>query len=350
MAFSPRQLLSPGRPHRRASEFWLLVSFAVGLELAAGTGLAYIAEFGEVRAVLGHFHPGWILELCAALLISLVGYYSAYRGVIRIGGGPSLSARQIVAVMAAGFGGFLAHSGPALDKYALRAAGATQSEAKVRVLGLAGLEQGMLAIGGCACAIALLVSGHKHQPPLSATLPWAVVPVPGFLFAFWVANRYRDRFTATRGWRATIGAFLRAVQLLRELFTRPRWGPAVAGMALFWAAEGFAAWAGLNAFGFRMNPAALFVGLATGMVFTRRTGPLGGAGVLTLVLPLTIWYCGAPLPVAIVGVFAYRVLALLLAMPFALAVLPTLRALAAKAPARPARAAEPAPPPPGRGA
>jgi len=39
-------------------------------------------------------------------------------------------------------------------------------------------------------------------------------------------------------------------------------------------------------FGFRMNAAALFVGFATGMVFTRRTGPLAGAGVLALVLPL----------------------------------------------------------------
>jgi hypothetical protein len=74
-----------------------------------------------------------------------------------------------------------------------------------------------------------------------------------------------------------------------------------------------------------MNAAALFVGFGTGMVFTRRTGPLAGAGVLALVLPLTIWVSGAPLAVAIVGVFAYRVLALLLPMPFSLAVLPTLR-------------------------
>ncbi len=85
-------------------------------------------------------------------------------------------------------------------------------------------------------------------------------------------------------------------RLIRELFIRPRcWGLAPFGMALFWAAESFAAWAALAAFGVRMNAAALTVGFATGMVFTRRTGPLGGVGILALVLPPTLGYSGAPL-------------------------------------------------------
>ena len=49
--------------------------------------------------------------------------------------------------------------------------------------------------------------------------------------------------------------------------------------------------------------------------------------VLALVLPLSLWYCGAPLAVAVAGVFAYRVLALWLPMPVALAFLPTLRTM-----------------------
>ena len=96
-------------------------------------------------------------------------------------------------------------------------------------------------------------------------------------------------------------------------------------MAVFWATDAFAAWAGLATFGFQLDGAALYVGFATGMVFTRRTGPLAGAGVLALVLPLTIWYSGAPFAVAIVGVFAYRILPLLLPMPVSLAVMPSLR-------------------------
>ena len=93
-------------------------------------------------------------------------------------------------------------------------------------------------------------------------------------------------------------------------------------MALFWAADALGTWAGLAMFGVQMNAAALFVGFATGMVFTRRTGPLAGAGVLALILPLTIWDSGAPLAVTVAGVFVYRVLALLMPMPVSLAALP----------------------------
>jgi hypothetical protein len=74
-----------------------------------------------------------------------------------------------------------------------------------------------------------------------------------------------------------------------------------------------------------MNPAALFVGFATGMIFTRRTGPLGGAGVLMLILPVTLWHSGATMATAVVAVFTCRILAFWLPLPFALAGLPTLR-------------------------
>ena len=99
------------------------------------------------------------------------------------------------------------------------------------------------------------------------------------------------------------------------------------GMALFWAADAFAMWAGLAAFGTRMNAITLLAGYATGMVFTRRTAPLAGAGILALALPVCLWYSGAPLAAAVVGVFAYRILVLWLPLPVALASLPTLRTM-----------------------
>ena len=87
-----------------------------------------------------------------------------------------------------------------------------------------------------------------------------------------------------------------------------------------------------------MDAAALYVGFAAGMLFTRRTGPLASAGLLALVLPVTISGSGAPFAVAIVGVMAYRVLPLWLSTPVSLAVLPTLRRMgqrqAAQLPAR----------------
>jgi hypothetical protein len=321
-----RRFLAP-HLERPGAELALLIALAALLELAAGVGLAYVAGFGKVRDALSGFDWVWLAVLVSALAASLVGYFFGYRGIHRVEDGPALSGRQMHAVVAAGFGGFLAHGGGALDKCALRAAGASEDEARVRVAGLGGLEYAVLSFGGCAAAIVILVSG-LGAPPTDFTLPWAVIPVPGMLLGFWLAERYRDRFRVRRGWRGATGTFLEAIHLIRELFIRPwQWGWAPLGMALFWAADAFAVWAGMAAFGFRMGVAELIAGYATGMVFTRRTGPLGGAGFLALFLPLCLWYCGAPLAVAVAGVFAYRILILWLPMPLALAFLPTLRAM-----------------------
>jgi hypothetical protein len=327
MGASARRVFSAHRLEQRGTKLALLIGAAIFLELAAGTGLAYLAGFSQIRGVLANFDWPWLAGLFGALVLSFAGYHYAYRGIFRVEDGPTLARNQLRAVVAAGFGGFLAHGGGALDEYALEAAGAEEQEAKARVAGLGGLEHGVLAVGGTVAAIAVLAAG-RSQPPMDFTLPWAIIPVPGFLVAFWLAERYRARFRGRPGWRGRLGTFLDSIHLIRELFVRPRrWWPALAGMAVFWAADAFAAWSGMAAFGYRMNAAALYVGFATGMVFTRRTGPLAGAGVLALVLPLTIWYSGAQFAVAIVGMFAYRILALLLPMPVSLAALPTLRAM-----------------------
>lgn len=67
------------------------------------------------------------------------------------------------------------------------------------------------------------------------------------------------------------------------------------------------------------------------MVLTRRVAPLAGAGILTVVLSLAIWYSGAPLAVAVAGVFAYRALTLWLPLPSALSTLPVLRQMSKRA-------------------
>lgn len=319
------RLLSAHHLNNRGLVLCALLAAATLLELAAGTGLAFLAGFHTVRSALGRFDWVWLIVVASALLTSFVGYYYAYLGIFRADGGPMLDRRRMIAVVTAGFGGFLAHGGGKLDQYAVQAAGADEAEGKVRASALAGMEHGVLAIGGTVTAIVVLASGRNHPAP-DFTLPWAIIPIPGFLLAFWLAERYRDRFRGRDGWRGFVGTFLDSIHIIRVIFARPRqWGWAVLGMALFWAADAFAAWAGLAAFGFRMSGAALFVGFATGMVFTRRTGPLAGAGVLALVMPLTIWVSGAPFAAAIVGVFAYRMLALWLPMPASLAALPTMR-------------------------
>jgi len=318
------------RPKTAWAMLCLLIVLAMMLELAAGTGLAFAAGFHHVRHLLGHFDWTWLPVLCAALMLSFGGYFYGYRAIVAVGGAQRLSREQLLAVAAAGFGGVLAHNGGNLDQYALRAAGADEAEARLRVAALGGLEYGGMAIGGCAAAIAALALG-EHVPP-SVSIPWAILPLPGFLAGFWIAERYQRLPVDAPGWRGRVARLLAAVRLIRQLFAHPlHWGWAWAAMTLFWVADFFAVWAGLAMFGYEMHVPALFVGVATGAVFTRRIGPLAGAGVLTAILPVTIWYCGAPLAISVAGVFAYRVLAFWLPLPVTLATLPTLRTMSGPA-------------------
>jgi hypothetical protein len=117
------------------------------------------------------------------------------------------------------------------------------------------------------------------------------------------------------------------------MFRQPlRYWNAIVGMLLYWLADMWALWAALAAFGFRMNGATLMVGFGTAMIVTRRTGPLGGAGVLGPALAATLWYCGAPWPVAVLGTFSYRFFALWLPQPLSFLMLPRLRRLLASSP------------------
>ncbi len=313
----------------RGSQLGLLAGFTALLQLAAGTGLTYTVGFDRVASVIQH--PDWpyVVPVLVALVISFVGYYFAYRGIYRMEGGPDLPGSQMRAVVTAGFGGFLAHGGSALDAYALQAAGTDERDAKVRVTCLGGMEHGVLSLIGTVAAIAV-IAGNYPKPPLDFTLPWAVLPVPGFLLAFWLAERYRDRLRDAPGWRGKVGIFYDAIHLVRTTFRHPvRWAGVLIGLTVFWLAECLAGWAGMAFFGYEMDWARFVIGFGTGMVFTRRTGPFAGAGVLELVLPVTLWASGAPLVVAILGIFVYRALSIWLPMPLALGRVRTLRQMGA---------------------
>jgi glycosyltransferase 2 family protein len=310
---------------RRGAALALPILLAVGLNVAAVAGLADIAGFRAVYTSLTRIRWPWLGAVPAALAMSATGYYFAYRSIYAAEGGYQLSRRKLTAVVAVGFGGLFDTGGIGPDGLVLQASGAGRREAMVRLTTLAGMEQAMLALYGCAASIAWLSLGRAGVPA-NFTLPWAVIPVPAFAAAFWLAGRYRVRLQRRSGCRARLAVFLDAVLLIRALFTRPvRHRGAIGGMALFWAGDALAVWSALAAFGVAMNGAALLIGYSTGMVFTRRTAPLAGAGTLALILPLTICASGVPLATAITGVAAYRALCFWLPLPSALASLPVLR-------------------------
>lgn len=312
---------------RRTAEIWALIAAAAVLQLAAGIGLGMAAGGDAIAAALGAVHAAWFAPMVGAVLVSFVGYYLVYGELFGLEGGPRLSGRQMRAVVAAGFGGYLAHGASALDLYALQGSGVREREAKVRVGALGGLEHGVLGVAGWVAAVAVLMLGRR-APPYSFTLPWAVVPPPGFLVGFAAAAPIARRLRWRQGVAGALGIFADAVVLIARIFGHPlRHGRALGGMALFWAADFFAGWLGLAAFGVHIDAAVFVVAFATGMIFSRRTGPLAGAGVLTCTLSACVWYSGAPLAATVCGIFAYRFVTFWLPLPFALASLPTLRAI-----------------------
>ena len=163
------------------------------------------------------------MAMCSGCLARDVGGRLLPRlpGIYTAEGGYEPSRRQLTALVAAGFGGLFSTGGIRPDGLVLQASGASRREALVRVTTLTGMEQGILALYGCAASIAWLCLGLAGVPMDDFTLPWAVIPVPAFAAAFWLASRYRARLAGRAGWRARLSVFLDAVLLIRALFTRP---------------------------------------------------------------------------------------------------------------------------------
>jgi hypothetical protein len=305
-----------------------LLGVVLLLDAAAGVGMAYVAGFGSVHARLAHAQWWWLAPSLGAVVLASCGYYFAYRGIASAEHGPEVNMPSLLAVVTAGFGGFLARGGMALDEFAMRAGGAGEREAKVRFSSLAGFEYGALALIVCPAAIAAVVSGVV-VPRTDFTWPWVIIPPPAFVLVIWLAERYRARLRERDGWRGRVAMLLDTAHLVYTVLKSPRrHGSAVAGMLLFWGADMFAMWAATAAFGFHMTALSVIVALGTGMIFTRRTAPLAGAGLLVVALVPTLWYGAAvPFSAATLGVAAYRFFTLWLPLPVSLATLPRLRKL-----------------------
>jgi hypothetical protein len=305
-----------------------LIAAIAALYVAAAVGMAYVAGFGAVERRVEHADWWWLLPSIGAVFVAFCGYYFAYRGVKWVEDGPELDPPALLAVVTAGFGGFLARGGTALDEFAMRAGGADKREAKVRIGALAGFEHGTLAMIVCPAAIIALVTGVVI-PRTDFTWPWALIPVPMAALVIWLAERYRDRLRERDGWRGRLGMFFDTAHLVFALMRSPRrHAPAILGMLVYWAADMFALWAATAAFGFHMTALAVIVAFGTGMLFTRRTAPLAGAGLMTVALVPTLWYGAAvPFAAATLGVVAYRFFTLWAPLPASLAALPKLREL-----------------------
>jgi uncharacterized membrane protein YbhN (UPF0104 family) len=306
----------------RPEKIVTLVVVAALLAAGADFGLSWVVGWPQIWHHLSEVvRWEWLGIAVAGEVVAYVGYMLAYREVARVEDGAELDLPHLAALVATGFGVFAAAGGFALER-----AGLERKEARRRVLGLGALEYAVLGPAAAVAAGLILVRGGKAGPAL--TLPWLVGVPAGFALAFSVLG-YRDRWERRGGWRSRLAGALDGVDVLRLLGAKPlKYGLAFAGCALYWLGDIFCLWAALHAFQSRTPVTALVLGYATGYALTRRTLPLGGAGVVEALLPFSLGWVGIPLAPALLAVVSYRIINLWLPMAPALAGLPALRSAA----------------------
>lgn len=307
------------KPHRLAAVLLL----AAALSMGALVGVASTVGFGRVWRQLSHPHWIWVPVAVGCEFAAYLGYTLAYREVARVERGAELDMPRAAVMVTTGFGVFVEGGGFALDRATLERAGLSEREARARVLGLGSLEYALLAPATALAALYILI----WHPSLNTgmTLPW-VIGVPAGATVVFLLLRRRDAFPP-RGWRRHLRDNLQAIALLLSLFRQWRDGLiAVLSIGVYWLGDIGCLWAALHVFYAHTPPVAqLLVGYASGYALTRRTLPLGGAGIVEALLPFSLGWVGIARAPAILGVVCYRAINLWLPMLPALAGLPSLR-------------------------
>jgi len=280
----------------------------VALAIAAGAVLA-IAEATDADKVgraFESFHPTWIALAGAGQLLSTAAYVIAYRSVARAGDARTPPMAYVARLVVAGFGPFLIGGGFDLDRRAARARRGDGDRNVLVVLAMALLEWVILAPLACGAAIALLVEGAHIEASL--LWPWAVAVPVGFALALW-ASGPRGSWVSRRRIARTPWAhgLLEGLRLLRRLISRPLHHPgALVGTTGYWAADIAAFFGALRVFGLEPGLGSVIIAYATGYIGSRRSLPLGGAGVTEVLLAYSLYWVGQPLAPALAAVVVYR--------------------------------------------
>jgi uncharacterized membrane protein YbhN (UPF0104 family) len=292
---------------RRPREMALFIALGALLSIAAIAGVGWAAGLGAVADRLRAVDARWLPLAIAAEVVAYLGYVLAYREVARVEGGPRLPHSRVLALVATGFGVFVARGGFTVDLHAFRQECVDDREARVRVLGLGALEYALLAPATCIVAV-LLLAEHTDRPGSGLTMPWAVAVPAGGVVAL-SALRLRERLRGRRGWRDAIAQWLDSIHVLRQLFVRLEHAAGPLGTALYWFGDIACLALCLRAYeGHFPSVAPLLIGYATGYALTRRTLPLAGAGAVEALLPFALSWSGTPLAAAVPAVLAYRMI------------------------------------------
>ncbi|MBV9166575.1 MAG: flippase-like domain-containing protein [Solirubrobacterales bacterium] len=282
---------------------------AFALATAAVVAIAGAYGFGAFARAWSHLDFVWLAVVVGGQLLAVPAYMLCYRALARVNDGPRLQPALVARVVTGGFGPFAVRGGFVLDKRALHAIEGDEEAAKVRVLGLGALEWALLAPAACASALALLVMGDP-RPMASLLWPWAIAVPVGFAVGFWLAAPAQRRRIADGDGRFRHGLdiALRAVATV-SLMARgfASYWAAWIGMAAYWALDLASFYGALRFIGLHLNLGEAILAYATGYALTRRSMPLGGAGVTEVLMTLALHWVGQPVAPALAAVVVYRV-------------------------------------------
>ena len=289
-------------------------AIATGIAAIAVLAIARVTGADAVGRAFDDIDPVWIVLVAGAELVTYPAYVIAYRSIARMHGHAQLALPMVARVVVAGFGPFSIWGGFGLDREALEALHEDEQSARVRVTALGVLEWVVLAPIAWVTAVVFLATDANIMSSL--LWPWAIgVPV-GFGFALWASSPRRiERMKKLGGRRGEwVSNVLEGVGVIRELIREPlKWAPALFGTALYWVADMAAFYGALRAFGLDPSLGKGIIAYATGYAATRRSLPLGGAGITEFLMTYALYWVRLPLAPALAAVVLYRAFNLLLA-------------------------------------
>jgi uncharacterized membrane protein YbhN (UPF0104 family) len=273
--------------------------------------IAHVTGADAIGHAFSNLHLPWVGVVAGAELITYPAYMAAYRSVACMHGHSPLKLPIVARIVVAGFGPFSLAGGFGIDKQALQAIDQDERSARVRVLALGTLEWAVLAPVACVTAIIFLIEGVNVMPSL--VWPWATAVPIGFGLALWASAR-ADRLSRIGGRRRDwLAQTLEGVGVLHTLIREPhRYLGAWIGTIVYWAADIVAFYAALRVFGLHTGIGKTIIAYGTGYAATRRSLPLGGAGVTEALMTYALYWVRQPLAPALAAVLVYRVFNFLL--------------------------------------
>lgn len=287
---------------------------ATGIAAIAVLVIARITGADAVGKAFNDVDPVWIALIAGAELLTYPAYALAYRTLANMHG-RTVALPLVARVVVAGFGPFTIGGGFGVDRKFLQAIHQDERAARITVIALGTLEWAVLAPLTCVVAIIFIATGANILPSL--LWPWAIGVPAGFGLALWLSEPRRvERFAWLRKGkrRQFVGHVLEGVSVLHELGRNPRrYAGAWIGTALYWAADIGAFYGGLRTFGLDPGAGKVILAYATGYAATRRSLPLGGAGVTEFLMTYSLYWVRLPLAPSLAAVIAYRIFNLVLA-------------------------------------